>query len=69
MVHEEDENSLRNRRTLDAALHFRCTPRENVIVDDAFEMANQVIAFLSGCEDTYQTTVSGCHSEGGTTSS
>ncbi|KAK9145900.1 hypothetical protein Sjap_005803 [Stephania japonica] len=52
-----------NRQTLDAALHFKCTLRDNVSLDDAFEMADQVIAFLSGYEDTYQTTVTSSESE------
>ncbi|KAK9105755.1 hypothetical protein Scep_022599 [Stephania cephalantha] len=55
VVHE-DENSSRNRWTLDAALRFRCMDRDNVTVVDAFDMADRVIAFLSGGDDTYETT-------------
>ncbi|KAK9151090.1 hypothetical protein Syun_009399 [Stephania yunnanensis] len=53
---------------IDVALLFRCMPRDNVTVGDVFDMAYQVIAFLSDVEDTYQTTRTTTQSEGGTTS-
>ncbi|KAK9118913.1 hypothetical protein Scep_017006 [Stephania cephalantha] len=37
-------------------------------VVDAFDMADRVIAFLSGAEDTYESTETATQSEGGTTS-
>ncbi|KAK9148740.1 hypothetical protein Scep_007497 [Stephania cephalantha] len=67
VVHEY-ENSLHNRRVLDAALRFRCMDRDSVTVADAFDMVDRVIAFLSGAEDTYESTRTATQSEGGTTS-
>ncbi|KAK9157337.1 hypothetical protein Scep_003911 [Stephania cephalantha] len=58
-----------NHRALDVALQFRCTPKANLNVDDAFQMADQVIAFLSDPEHAYQsTTTTASQNEGGTTS-
>ncbi|KAK9083512.1 hypothetical protein Scep_029983 [Stephania cephalantha] len=67
VVHE-DENSLRNRRVLDAALQFRCMDRDNITVADAFDMVVRVIAFVSGADDTYKTTGTATQSKGGTRS-
>ncbi|KAK9104777.1 hypothetical protein Scep_021621 [Stephania cephalantha] len=67
VVHE-DENSLRNRLALNAALRFWCMDRDNVTVVDAFDMVDRVIAFLSGAKDTYESTGTATQSEGGTTS-
>ncbi|KAK9157138.1 hypothetical protein Scep_003712 [Stephania cephalantha] len=51
------------------ATTFKCTLKVNPIVDDAFQMADQLIAFLSGAEHTYQsTTATISQSKGGTTS-
>lgn len=43
-------------------------PRDSVTVDIAFEMADQVIAFLSGAEEKEDTAVTATQSDGGTTS-
>ncbi|KAK9088666.1 hypothetical protein Scep_027748 [Stephania cephalantha] len=46
-----------------------CTLKVNLIVDDVFQMADQVIAFLSGAEHTYEKSIAtASQSEGGTTS-
>ncbi|KAK9099149.1 hypothetical protein Syun_026194 [Stephania yunnanensis] len=42
--------------------------RDSVIVADAFDMADRVITFLLGADDTYKTTETGTKSEGGITS-
>ncbi|KAK9113937.1 hypothetical protein Syun_020734 [Stephania yunnanensis] len=56
-VHDKDKNSLRNHRALDVTLQFRCTPMVDITIDDVFQMADQVIAFPSGAEHTYQSTI------------
>ncbi|KAK9140324.1 hypothetical protein Scep_010005 [Stephania cephalantha] len=48
-----------------AALRFRCMARDNVTVADAFDMADRVIAFLLGADDTYETIGTTTQSEGG----
>ncbi|KAK9142667.1 hypothetical protein Syun_012067 [Stephania yunnanensis] len=67
VVHE-DENSLRNRWAFDATLRFRCMDRDSVTVVDVFDMALLVIAFLSGAEDTYESTEISTQIEEGATS-
>ncbi|KAK9140083.1 hypothetical protein Scep_009764 [Stephania cephalantha] len=42
--------------------------KDNVTVVDVFDMANRVIAFLSGADDRYETTGTATQSEGGTRS-
>ncbi|KAK9105636.1 hypothetical protein Scep_022480 [Stephania cephalantha] len=51
------------------SVKYSCTPKANLTVDDAYQMADQVIAFMSGAEHAYQsTTVIANQSKGGTTS-
>ncbi|KAK9087460.1 hypothetical protein Syun_029854 [Stephania yunnanensis] len=55
-VVNENKNYMRNCWALDAALWFWCMARDSVIVVEVFGMADHVIAFLSGADDTYETT-------------
>ncbi|KAK9114135.1 hypothetical protein Syun_020932 [Stephania yunnanensis] len=57
-----------NCRALDVVLQFWCMDMDSVTVTGTFDMADRVVAFHLGVDDTYETTGIATQREGGTTS-